>query len=272
MADGDHPLLSASEASSLPAGGQRLSVLPWDSQHFGFPVAQLLPGSLDEHALGVLLALAQEQGIHLVYWSPEPERLAPAGLLREFSGRLVDWKVVYEAEVKAVRTRRMEASSAGVVVREYPQGPASDGLLALGIAAGVHSRYRMDPGITPDATARLFAIWTERSARRELADMVLVAEAQCCAKEPLGMVTVRQRGEVGSIGLAAVQQVARGKGVGKALLAAAHAWMAGRSIVRAEVVTQRANLAACALYERCGYSVRSANPFYHFWPQERRHP
>jgi len=215
----------------------------------------------------MLLTLAREKGIHLVYWSSEPERLAPSAVLREFSGRLVDWKVTYEAEFKAVTTKPMAVSSASLTVCEYPQGPASDQLLALGIAAGVHSRFRTDPGIRGDAAERLFSIWTERSARRELADMVLVAKAERADKELLGMVTIRQRAEVGSIGLAAVHPSARGKGIGKALLNAAHAWMVARHIVRAEVVTQRDNRTACALYEKCGYSVRSAGPYYHFWPQ-----
>jgi len=138
----------------------------------------------------------------------------------------------------------------------------------LSLAAGVYSRFHCDPRFPRDKFEELYRIWIERSVRRELADVVLVARD---ATEPtsglLGMVTVSAAEAAGSIGLIAVAEMARGRGVGRRLIEAAHVWMRQCDAVEGRVVTQRANLPACRLYERAGYRLSTVEHYYHFWPQ-----
>ena len=96
-------------------------------------------------------------------------------------------------------------------------GAASPALVKLGIAAGCYSRFHADPGIPKDAADALYAIWTEQSARRELAAMVFVARPED-GDNILGVVTVQERDDVGRMGLLAVDKAVRGAGIGEALL------------------------------------------------------
>ena len=63
----------------------------------------------------------------------------------------------------------------------------------------------------------------------------------------------------------AVDENYRGKGLGAGLVRSANAWFLKQGYFVAQVVTQGRNLAACKLYENCGYSLEKIENYYHFW-------
>lgn len=243
-----------------------LKELVWDSDHFGFRVAQIESWDLAEEALEDTLQAARRAGVTLVYWAASPDRVVPDSLLALYGGALVDWKVTFGADLARLEQGGRNDESP-VAVQEFHPGPATPPLVELGIAAGAYSRFWTDRRIDREKAESLYAIWIDRCACRELADVVLVAHPRDRAEAMQGMITVRLQAGIGSIGLVAVDRHCRGKGVGRRLLQAAHDWMADRSVRRARVVTQRSNEPACHLYRRAGYEVEEVRQLYHFWPQ-----
>lgn len=79
------------------------------------------------------------------------------------------------------------------------------------------------------------------------------------------MVTVGKKGDRADVGLIAVDASMRGKKLGAALVLAAQEWALKNGYGSAQVVTQGENLAACKLYEKCGYHVDKIENIYHFW-------
>ena len=75
---------------------------------------------------------------------------------------------------------------------------------------------------------------------------------------------------VGDIGLLAVRESCRGRGVGTRLVNAALAWMQQAGVGESTVVTQRDNLAACRLYEQLGYVTSEVSALYHLWSPTTR--
>jgi dTDP-4-amino-4,6-dideoxy-D-galactose acyltransferase len=151
-----------------------------------------------------------------------------------------------------------------VTVAEHPVGPVTHELVELAIAAGRFSRFRVDRRFPSALFEALYRTWIERSALHEIADAVFVARSdRGCVH---GMSTVSAHPPLGTVGLISVREDSRGLGLGRALLAATHRWMADRSIYEASVTTQTDNQPACTLYERCGYGVVDRSDFYHFWP------
>lgn len=234
-------------------------ILPWDSRHFGFPVARIAD-DLDDDSLSTALESASRQGLRLVYWSTALSRRVDARLLERFGGLLVDWKATYQASPAA--WCEADDASGRIVVREYPKGPAAEAVKQLGVAAGCHSRFVADPRIDRVKVVELFEQWMERSTRRLMADTVLVA---LCEDRVAGVATVAMQDGGARLGLIAVDPALRGQGVGGLLVAAAHRWMLSQGVSTASVVTQRVNGAACRLYEHCGYQVASVEQYYHFW-------
>lgn len=226
---------------------------------FGFPVARLPPGPMDDATLGEMLAAARQTRTRLLYWAiPQPapdqsRRLAALG------GTVVDHKVTYVADLVRFRD--------GIPPPDHPVTPydatvPDEALIALTLADGHLSRFRQDPRLLPDAFAKLYREWITNAVRGTVADVVLVDQD---AGAITAMVTVATQGERAPIGLIAVAPGWRGRGLGTSLVRAAQHWAKERDCRYAAVATQRNNAAACALYERCGYEVGSVEAIYHFW-------
>lgn len=247
-------------------GGEVLGRLAWDSDYFGFPVARITGAELDDAKLLDALGNARTQSIRLVYWGTSPSRLVSPEILAEFQGKLVDEKATFARELGSVPGEMPTSQAAFFDVVELPQGPACPRLMALGMSAGHHSRFRTDSRISDAQYRGLYGMWMQRSTLRELADAVFIAINQGNPVEPIGVVTVSESEGVGRIGLIAVHDSVRGQGAGKRLMEAAHAWMRSAGAKHVEVVTQLANRGACRLYRSCGYQLRDVVNYYHFWP------
>lgn len=238
--------------------------LKWDSDHFDLPVAQILPGEIDDVALRQALLDARTQRYRLVYWATSSDRELPDCLLVEFGGAKVDQKVTY------VREMTPDALGDGVspeklVVEPYGSRSVSRSLLELAMAAGIYSRFGVDQRFPRHKYEELYRVWIERSVRREIAGEVLAVRGEADDEELAGMVTVKVADSVGNIGLIAVAEDFRGRGIGTLLIHAAHRWMHEQGATQMNVITQLANTPACRLYERNGYRLDDVQCYYHFW-------
>jgi dTDP-4-amino-4,6-dideoxy-D-galactose acyltransferase len=242
-----------------PTSIQRLD---WDSEQFGFDVAQIAEADISDQRLLEELAAARRGGVALMYWRTRRSRRLSEQILQLSGGALVDFRATFEASVATLQSRAASGDST-FGVSEFPPGPATRDLLTLGVLAGRHSRFRLDARFPHERFVDLFRTWIDRSARREIADVVLVATS--CDSTTAGFVTVRSKGDCGEVGLIAVAEAFRGRGAGTQLMNAAHRWMHERGLWSAAVVTQLANEPACRLYRRLGYELTTVEAVYHFW-------
>jgi len=240
-----------------------LSRLDWDTEHFGFPVGRIDAAPSDGE-LQRALTEGRACGYRLVYWPASHDRQAPAGLLSDFDGQLVDRKLTFARSLEACEHAPLD--SGDVTIKPFRQPKPSAELAALAIAAGEYSRFAVDRRFPRNKFESLYRIWIERSVSGEIAGAVLVACDSASRSLPAGVITVKATGDVGNIGLVAVAASHRGRGVGSKLIAAAHRWMHEHGAIKATVVTQGANAPACRLYERAGYAVEQVENVYHFWP------
>jgi ribosomal protein S18 acetylase RimI-like enzyme len=135
-------------------------------------------------------------------------------------------------------------------------------LRALALQSAQFSRFRIDPAMPPDAWVRLYERWADNCLTGTMADAVLVARID---GNVAGMLTVGCRDGAGTIGLFAVDESARGRGFGTALLERGSAWFTGRGCNSVSVVTQGDNIAALRVYERAGYVIADVSDVYHLW-------
>jgi dTDP-4-amino-4,6-dideoxy-D-galactose acyltransferase len=233
----------------------------WDTQHFGYPVASISNPEMESEALERSLLHAQKQGYQLVYWASCQELDTNSPCLQEFQGMLVDRKTTFAKSFRSQLATQDDAQFRSV---EWQPGDHSAELMELGVAAGLWSRFAIDPRIPRDKFLSLYEIWMLRSIARELCDTVLVVQEKD-GSVPLGMVTVLMDGDLGQIGLIAVSEQQRGRGLGRRLVEAADRWMLERGAKSAQVVTQLQNVAACRLYENAGYKIEKIEYLYHFW-------
>ncbi len=245
---------------------ESLNHLTWDSNHFGIPVYQAKLPAQGSRGLMECLSQAKSLGAKLVYLSLplHSEAIAPE-VLDRFGGQLVDQRVEFKLSLDSFTRDRLlpfEPPEELFGIEPYPQTAASEPLLRLGIAAGEHSRFQADPRIPRERFETLYRTWMERSAKHELADLVLVAQRE---QNLVGAITVSTKEDAARIGLIAVDRQWRGQGIGRQLMVAAHRWMLERQLSATYVVTQHTNAAACSLYRRMGYEIWQSENIYHFW-------
>lgn len=94
-------------------------------------------------------------------------------------------------------------------------------------------------------------------------EQALLAEQPGSASALLGLMTLHatpvlhRDGPVGRITMLVVDPAARGRGIGRQLVAAAESWAAARGCVLMEVTSNRRLTDAHAFYERLGYESTS---------------
>jgi dTDP-4-amino-4,6-dideoxy-D-galactose acyltransferase len=240
--------------------------LDWECEHFGFSTGLLHGHGLDDRALWLALESARDAHFELVVVTMEPDRVIDAALPCEFCGTLTDRKATFSHTLAAIAPAHGRQENSPCHIAEYSARATSPQLLNLAMASGAYSRFNVDPRFPRARFLEMYRIWIERSVRREIADTVLVEHDPMIEDGLSGMVTVAIANGIGKIGLLAVAEQARGRGVGRRLLNSAHEWMRSHGAHDARVVTQLANSPACGLYRACGYALAAVEDYYHFWP------
>ncbi len=259
-------------ASAKPLPGWE--PLPWDAACFGFPTARLRAG-LSPEALGKAVASLRSAGIRLAYWNTLPEDKEGLAAASALGGMRVDERLCYQADPLPMASGPADSSGSAAPGRAVEAaGRGWDRALEeLALHAGKYSRFKTDPEFPVEGFRALYREWMRKSLTGERADAVLAlpaagpegAEFPGPESGPLGVVTLSARDGEGAIGLIAVAPGREGRGLGTELMRAAGEWFRSRGCARAGVVTQGANRAACALYERHGYQVKQREIVHHFW-------
>ncbi len=101
----------------------------------------------------------------------------PTDILSNFGGQLVDHRVEFRKYLQPNSHLKMR-SGAEFYIEIYPQSPAADELLDLGMVAGNYSRFQTDQNIPRERFESLYRLWMDRSTKRELADIVFIARLE----------------------------------------------------------------------------------------------
>ena len=222
--------------------------LEWDSHFFGYSVGHLVISQSTQKQLPALLKDAI--GFKLVYVFSD-EKINPE---RD------DLKLV---DIKTRLGKKLNNKNHTVAnVHEYTGGE-DDQLKTLALQSGIYSRFKIDSNFVNNEFEQLYLKWISDSINKTIADKVIVY------KEPenncKGFVTLKFKENFSEIGLIAVDEGSRGKGIAKALLDYADNCAVEVGLNRIEVVTQFDNVPAMNLYENVGYEIMTIKYIYHLW-------
>lgn len=231
-------------------------ILDWDSSFFGFPVAQITEENLSEKEFKNIMDKIKTEGVKLIYWSFPEDNKEAEKLATKYKGELVDNKVTFIQSLENFQPIKEGAIS------EYQKDTPEEKLINIAIQSGIYSRFNKDKKIGKAKFEALYKLWITNSVNKKNADIVLVSTHD---NEISGFVTVKKNGNNSIIGLIAVDTEHRGKKIGTSLINTALTWAKEQGCKTAQVGTQKENIAACRLYEKCGYQIKSIEKFYHFW-------
>jgi ribosomal protein S18 acetylase RimI-like enzyme len=246
-------------ASSAASGICR--ALDFDSKLFGVPIATMNPRTTDGDGLDRAIAWCREHRIRCLYFLADARETGLLKLVSERGFRFVDARLTLDRSVATDGTPRPSPGGVPVLVR---LAAAADlpALRDIAVASHVRSRFWVDERFDRRACARLYATWIEKSCEG-WADAVWVAEHEGRAAGYLSC--HRREGDRGEIGLVGVAEIAKGRGLGRALVERGLAWFREAGCAKVSVVTQGANVPAQRLYQAAGFQSASVEFWHHLW-------
>lgn len=233
--------------------------LQWDSELFGFKVAQIFKVGIDDFSLSMILKELKENSYRLIYWQIPYDDYDDMCLANKHGGFLADERITYAKKLKPASENKIKMFYDATLYQYVEPEPT---LIELALASGEYSRYKQDPLFPKHLFEKLYKCWIVRSIHKEIANDTLVVKDK---GDILGMITLQTDNYTGNIGLLAVAKEYRRKGIGKLLVEKANQYFLQKGYSAVKVNTQNSNIAACILYESCGFVIEKRNVFFHFW-------
>lgn len=236
----------------------RISLLEWDSRHFGFPVGKLR-WTEDVPGLREALLEARTLGFRLVFVESQYS-LVGLPILDEIAEDV--FELPRQELGKELKAEGMPEPSPTVRPLSSDSYDSSR-VRALGIVAGTYSRFFRDPRIPRDKAESLFAQWAEGGVRGNLAECAFGSFDD--TDRMVGLILLASEKDAVRIALLSVLPSDQCRGHGSALLREAERWAVARNRYRIVVATQPDNLVALRLYSRSGYSTTNTSLISHVW-------
>jgi len=233
-------------------------ILPWDSEFFDFKVARIINPMMSGDQLASTLDMLRKIKIRLAYWPANAVIKDTDKTLLRYGGKLVATNLTYVAELA-----KSTSPYADNQVSEYNDSLDREAFIDLAVESGKYSRFNRDANIPKKKFIELYRIWAKKSISRERAKKILVIRE--ATGELAGFITLSGDLDTGRIGLIAVDEQFRNRKYGTALVSSANSWFTQKGYKRSAVITQEDNVAACAVYEKCGYAAEATSHYYHFW-------
>lgn len=170
--------------------------------------------------------------------------------------RLVDEKILYS---KPCEPRKQFPE-----ISFYQASHPSADLYRLALVSGGYSRFKLDERLPKGSYERLYTRWIENACPKDGTNkqILISRDPQGATK---GMITIDYQGELGHIGLVAVDPDAQHHGIGGKIMSTLDGYLFEHGIKTLEVPTQKANTDACRWYEKNGFVAQSTIPIYHWW-------
>lgn len=239
-------------------------VLDWDTAFWGFRIARVYGGRLDQDRIVDVDAWCRRHQIQCLYFLARADDADSTIVVEDGGFRLVDVRLEFCHPAREPICEHAAGRSGNnlVVVREAR--PEDCGVLQ-GIARESYhdTRFYFDRRFPRPLCDLLYDTWIRRSCDG-YADSVLVADMN---GEPVGYITCHldAEGQDGKIGLVGVSAHSQGQGIGRMLVSRAIDWFHFKGVLKVFVVTQGRNLMAQRLYQRCGFVTHKLQLWYHKW-------
>jgi dTDP-4-amino-4,6-dideoxy-D-galactose acyltransferase len=228
---------------------EKFKNLSYDSQLFGYKVAELININ-DKYELLDILRYLKENNYKLCYYFVENDFDEKNKWIESCNGYLIDVKVTLRKSLVNVDVKDNE-------IKIYESHYLSDDLISLALQSGSYSRYKRDKLFVNNEFYNLYYDWIRKSV-----DYVLIYEN---SNKIVGMATIKINMPDAVIGLIAVDNNFKGKGIGRKLLQKVDFIAKTNMCEKIIVSTQELNVEALNFYQKNMYEIFSKKYVYHFW-------
>jgi dTDP-4-amino-4,6-dideoxy-D-galactose acyltransferase len=230
--------------------------LEWDSSFFNISIGLIDTTKFkNEHELINNLELIKAQ-YSLIYIICDPSSIEYNNLIRKIGGVLYDVKTTYCQDIALDYHVDENISS---LPADFVLNPE---IVSLALQSGEYSRFNKDPRIGRQNFENLYNTWISNSINKQIAIETFVYIENNII---IGIITISKKNNRGDIGLLAVDEKHRGKGIGKKLINYALHYFSENGYACVQVVTQKDNIDACKFYKKNNFKIDTILNIYHLW-------
>jgi dTDP-4-amino-4,6-dideoxy-D-galactose acyltransferase len=231
--------------------------LPWDSEFFGRRIARVLPNTLGTEDIYNLDAWCAQEQIDCLYFLSSETGGSSLWPAQNNDFRLIDLRVTLSINLKKINLPAGQGLQISLASLE--DIPA---LRAIATQNHTASRFYADPHFERSKCDELYQIWIENSVRDPNYEVITFKPEG----RALGYVTSYINADgIGVIGLVGIAPQCQGRGIGTELINHSLLALQGKGVTQIEVVTQGRNPKAIQIYEKCGFRLKSIQPWFHKW-------
>lgn len=234
---------------------KHINHLKWDSDFLGFKVGEI-HNAINAGFLDEILIYCKKKEYRLIYFRTDDLDYGLYDTAIKNKGFIADRRVTYRILLKEQCYQECPN-----IIKAYSTKVTPD-LLKIVLETGAFSRFNTDPNIGRSKYEELYSIWIEKSLTKELADEVFF---YILNNVIVGYLTLQISINQVLIKLIGVDQLQRGKGIGKELLKKAVSIGLEYKCNTLEVATQYSNKPACLFYENFGFIPAKKENIFHFW-------
>lgn len=233
----------------------------WETAFFGISTARITVPRVTSENIAEILTECRAHNVRVIHYLADADDDDSLLAAEQAGFHLVDVRMTLEWKVSTVPVAPV-VTQTEVVLRDYQVGDLSR-LDAIARTCYRHTRYYYDRNYPRELCGALYATWIAKSCQGD-ADRVIIADLNGIV---VGFVTchLHSNNTEGAIGLVGMSTEVRGLGIGHAMMNEAQRWFAKIGVCRVRVVTQTRNIAALALYQRCGFVTSEIGFWYHKW-------
>ncbi len=238
-----------------------VKLLEWDTEFFGFPVAQIQSRTINEKDLDNVLQFCEKHHIRLLQFKCDAHHRESIILAEKGKFHFVDVRLTL------INSLSKSLSRINYMTDDlsFRKAKITDISKLKDIVTDLynHSRYYFDTNFPRNDVHGFYQSWIEKSVHGKFDDLVWVL---CKNDTPIGCCSVSYQSDLkASIGLFGIDPSYGGKGFGVILLEKVLLSLLKNEIKIVRVTTQGRNYIAQKLYQRAGFYNEKMEIYYHRW-------
>lgn len=234
--------------------------LDWDTNFFGFPVAQLTSNRIKEKDIVGIFEYCRKNKIRLLQFKCDAHHQPSIELAEEYGFHFADIRMTF--------ARKLLKNSPQPAIKDdftFRRGLHKDVEILREVVADIyqHSRYYFDPNFPKERVQIFYQDWIEKAVLGTFDDFAWVI---CVSDRPVGFCTIKLLdNQEASIGLVGIDKSYMGMSLGTVLMQQVLFNLKKEGISLVKVVTQGRNYAAQRLYQNNGFLIDLLEIYYHRW-------
>lgn len=239
-------------------------LLNWDSNFFGFPVAQIKSERLSREDLRKVLEFCSDNDVKLLQFKCDAHDRDSILLAEENNFHFADLRMILSVSVR----EDVQAPSLAGNIAFRQAGPSDiNDLMNIADKLYLNSRYYFDPNFPVDRVHDFYRDWVRKAVLGQFDDLAWLL---CDNEIPVAFCSARLDQRNAVIGLVGVHSEFSGRGYGALLMQSVLYEMKKSGIDHVCVTTQGRNYPAQRLYQRAGFSIEKSQIYYHCWLHDRK--